>query len=75
MANRPADIIDEATEVAQRMIDEQLQLHAQKQARLPTISRTSCIDCDEPIPEMRQLAVKGCQRCIECQQLVENTRR
>jgi len=26
-----------------------------------------CIDCEEPIPEARRQAIKGCQRCIQCQ--------
>lgn len=30
-------------------------------------SRTECIDCGEPIPEKRRLAVAGCQRCVECE--------
>ncbi|WP_422778087.1 TraR/DksA C4-type zinc finger protein [Pseudomonas shirazensis] len=25
------------------------------------------MDCDEPIPEARRLAAKGCYRCIDCQ--------
>lgn len=31
-------------------------------------SRTHCLDCDEPIPEARRKAVKGCKYCIQCQQ-------
>lgn len=26
-----------------------------------------CDDCDEPIPEPRRQAMKGCRYCIECQ--------
>ncbi|MCU7237136.1 TraR/DksA C4-type zinc finger protein [Pseudomonas peradeniyensis] len=33
-----------------------------------------CIGCDEPIPEARRLAEKGCSRCIECQQIHEGRR-
>lgn len=34
-------------------------------------SRKVCIDCGEPIPEARRLAVPGCTRCVECQQFTE----
>lgn len=30
-----------------------------------------CIDCDEPIPQARREAVRGCERCIDCQSLAE----
>lgn len=26
-----------------------------------------CVECGEPIPEARRLAVPGCRLCIECQ--------
>ncbi|MDY0212568.1 MAG: TraR/DksA C4-type zinc finger protein [Desulfuromonadaceae bacterium] len=42
--------------------------------RTRPITRTHCIDCEEPIPEGRRKAVPGCQRCIECQELHENWR-
>ena len=31
-------------------------------------SLTHCAECEEPIPEARQLAVPGVKLCIECQQ-------
>lgn len=34
-------------------------------------SRLTCVDCDDPIPEKRRLAIKGCLRCIQCQELSE----
>lgn len=34
-------------------------------------ARMTCIDCDEPIPEERRMAITGCQRCVICQQKVE----
>jgi len=30
-----------------------------------------CIDCDEEIPQARRDAIKGCQRCVCCQEKVE----
>ena len=30
-------------------------------------SATACIDCDDPIPEARRLAIPGVQLCVECQ--------
>lgn len=35
-------------------------------------SLTHCIDCDEPIPKARRVAVPGCQRCRECQEEYES---
>lgn len=37
-------------------------------------SRTSleeCEDCGEPIPEQRQIVVKGCTKCVFCQGISE----
>ena len=30
-------------------------------------SATTCVDCDEPIPEARRRAIPGVQLCVECQ--------
>lgn len=32
-----------------------------------------CIDCDEEIPEKRRLVLKGVERCVECQNKVDNS--
>ena len=35
---------------------------------LPTgESETECLDCGEPIPEARRVAMRGCKFCIICQ--------
>lgn len=34
----------------------------------PTKTYLDCVDCGDPIPEGRRLAVKGCKRCIGCQE-------
>lgn len=31
-------------------------------------SRETCIECEEPIPEPRRIAVPGVVLCLECQQ-------
>lgn len=30
-------------------------------------SEEFCEECDEPIPEARRIAVKGCTHCVACQ--------
>ena len=35
------------------------------------ISSSVCVDCGEPIPLMRRLAVRGCFRCVDCQEIAE----
>lgn len=30
-----------------------------------------CIDCDDPIPQARREAIRGCERCVDCQQMAE----
>ncbi len=33
--------------------------------------REECVNCEKPIPAGRRKAVPGCERCIECQQNME----
>ena len=35
------------------------------------VSAFECIDCGNPIPEQRRMAVPGCLRCIDCQDIFE----
>ncbi len=60
-----ADIIDRASELEERQREEAI---ARARARMPADrpSRTTCVQCDKPIPEGRRLAVRGCTHCIEC---------
>jgi phage/conjugal plasmid C-4 type zinc finger TraR family protein len=45
---------------------------AKLRASLPTgPSLSHCEECGEEIPEARQIAVKGCKTCIECQRFSE----
>ncbi|WP_342609222.1 TraR/DksA C4-type zinc finger protein [Vibrio tritonius] len=32
-----------------------------------TPSQTHCLECGEPIPKARQLAIPGCLFCVTCQ--------
>ena len=38
-------------------------------------SLSHCEECGEEIPEARQLAVRGCRMCIDCQILSERINR
>lgn len=67
-----ADIVDLANDYA----DEFLQ-RALEQCRLVATNAASaefCVDCDEPIPVLRQEKAIGCETCIDCQALRERRR-
>ncbi|UXN06949.1 DksA/TraR family C4-type zinc finger protein [Bartonella sp. HY761] len=52
-------------------LDDALQLARQ---RLPSgESEYFCVECDEPIPEKRRLALKGVKLCVACQSEHEKT--
>ena len=40
-----------------------------EQAKWPSLSH--CEECGDGIPKERQLAIKGCRKCIFCQELAE----
>lgn len=66
------DIFDRATELELRQREHALAAHA---ARRPTqASLSHCRDCGEDIPLARQLAARGCTRCIDCETRYEQTR-
>lgn len=50
-----------------------LEEHRRRHSAIVT-SRTHCLDCGNEIPLARRLAVNGCLRCIDCQELLENWR-
>ena len=64
-----SDWMERAQELEQRQRDDALLAH-QRLAPLSD-SATHCMDCDEPIPSARRLAVAGVQRCIDCQETSE----
>ena len=56
-------------------------LHSLHQHRQDELSKPSsdvkerfCIDCGEPIPKERLIAVPSARRCVECQQKYERQR-
>lgn len=40
-------------------------------ARIAGTGPHDCIDCDDPIPQERREAIRGCERCTDCQTLHE----
>lgn len=62
------DDVDRAANFNQRIQDDAMANHRRNQASTPATSATHCVDCEEPIPQARRAAVKGCRRCIECQE-------
>ncbi|OPH35192.1 TraR/DksA C4-type zinc finger protein [Moraxella atlantae] len=64
------DIIDQANTIVEQTITHSL-------ARAPKFDAPSaayCIDCDEPIPTVRQ-RLGGVMRCIDCQNHIERFKR
>lgn len=59
-----SDTIDQAQIQSELILEHQIRQATQ---RTPMPTRTHCIDCDEPIPLLRQQKVSGCQRCVACQ--------
>ncbi len=63
------DQFDRAQELDARFRQQALLQHGG--TRGATVSRLTCIDCEEPIPAARREAVPGCQRCIQCEEEIE----
>lgn len=60
---------DNHQETIQATIDDAVDwARLENQIRESRDSLTQCEDCGEDIPAARQLVVKGCTRCVECQQ-------
>ncbi|AWX15605.1 molecular chaperone DnaK [Mergibacter septicus] len=36
------------------------------------VSRLYCIECEEPIPELRRQTIQGVTHCVNCQQMLEH---
>lgn len=62
------DQFDIAQELEQKHREKAL---SQIKWNITVSSMKECIDCDEPIPELRRTTVKGCKRCIDCQEMFE----
>ncbi|WP_241602794.1 TraR/DksA family transcriptional regulator [Rosenbergiella nectarea] len=63
-----ADSMDLVQERAEEMRQRNLANVLNKQ-KLP--SRSFCVDCDTPIPELRRRTLIGVERCVHCQQISE----
>lgn len=68
-----ADVVDVASEHAEYLLQRYLEQH-QRRAAGQAASAEFCVDCDEPIPELRREKMAGCQTCVECQRLREARR-
>lgn len=64
------DFADRASEREAIFLEEYLAKHQITPERADSLSH--CEDCGSPIPEARQKAVKGCTRCIVCQEYFEH---
>ncbi|WP_081009943.1 TraR/DksA C4-type zinc finger protein [Pseudomonas asplenii] len=61
------DIADFANDLVQEGLDRAL---ADRRAKAPVLAAHSfmfCECCDDPIPEARRLAIRGCTFCVICQ--------
>ena len=67
-----ADIVDLANDYAEECL--QRALEQRRVAATNAVSAEFCVDCYEPIPELRQQKVIGCETCIDCQALRERRR-
>ncbi len=65
-----SDVIDIANDHADYLLQMSIAQHQRRAAGHAT-SAEFCDYCGVDIPEARRVAVPGCQRCIDCQQLLE----
>ncbi|HHQ4650245.1 TraR/DksA C4-type zinc finger protein [Aeromonas caviae] len=63
--------LDDELERLANISEQQLaaRIHA---ARIAGTGPHYCIDCDDPIPQARREAIRGCERCTDCQTLAEH---
>lgn len=65
-----SDVIDNGCELEQLMREQAITRHQNRQR--PQIGDGHCEDCGSAIPLSRLQANPYAERCIECQQLLEN---
>jgi len=65
-----ADFAAEAEEGFRALALAQVARHAPR-----GVSAFHCADCGDEIPEARRLAVRGCSRCTDCQDMKERRER
>lgn len=70
------DDVDRAQEINEAHLADSLAAYRAAGNRLSTqrAARSTCIDCDEDIPEARRKAMPGCTRCVDCQEMLEHWR-
>ncbi len=61
----------DAADEADRIISEDLERKINAMKPIDRESATQCAKCGEEVPEARRIAVKGCQFCVDCQDLKE----
>lgn len=64
-----ADVADLA-EIELELMERERQLMIERM-QLRGVSLTHCAECDEAIPQARQVAVPGVRLCFDCQQIGE----
>ena len=64
------DLIDRATQHAERMLAAQLDSQLGR-SRPQGMSLSRCEECDDVIPEARRQQVPGVRLCIDCQEVEE----
>ena len=69
------DQFDRAQELDARYRQQAMTIWQQGLDAQQSPSNRYCEECEEEIPEERRLAVPGCRRCRNCQQLWEQRNR
>lgn len=68
------DIYDRATQAEENARSDALDKQRRRaglDGKTPDDSARVCVECEEPIPEARRLALPGVQTCVDCQTLLE----
>lgn len=64
------DFIDQMQEQEERRLAA-IERFNQQESFTVIESASECDECGNPIPKARQLAIRGCRLCIECQSVHE----
>ncbi|WP_081009836.1 TraR/DksA C4-type zinc finger protein [Pseudomonas asplenii] len=66
-----ADEADFANDLVQERLDRALASRRANASAVAVHSFMFCESCDDPIPEARRLAIRGCTLCVTCQGINE----
>jgi len=73
------DEADRASEEEQRMLERQINaargMYNQTNYDAPIITSNECVECGELIPSARQIALPGCQLCVDCAEILQHYER